>query len=105
MHHNNLGIEDLIKSMFFYSSAVRQILSLLRKPKPKSTPAVGDTDNKMSPTKGPLVSNAADLVVSGDDQLPKLSAPHDQTSKIVDSGESTETKELDRPPETISSKG
>lgn len=69
----------------------------------ENSTAAGYADNKMTLTKEPLVSNAADLDL--DDQAPISSVPHDKTSENVDAEESRESKDIIRPSDIMSSKG
>lgn len=67
--------------------------------------AAGYTDDKVTPTKRPKVSNAPALELPEDDQPPKSLVPHDQSSENVDARESRENIDLDKPSDTMSSKG
>ncbi|XP_024028561.1 uncharacterized protein LOC21391223 isoform X2 [Morus notabilis] len=83
---------------------VSQILSILQKPRKEESMAAGYTDDKVTPTKRPKVSNAAVLELPEDDQPPKSLVPHDQSTENVDARESRENIDLDKPSDTMSSK-
>lgn len=63
------------------------------------------TDNNVTPEKGPLVSNAADLHFPEDDQASKLSVAHEKSSESVDARESRESIDIEKPLDITSTEG
>ncbi|XP_030501106.1 uncharacterized protein LOC115716449 isoform X1 [Cannabis sativa] len=73
----------------------RQILSFLQKPRIQNNVPV---DNKnTTPTKEPLLANAADMDFPEHNKTPELSVLHDQSSESVDAMESKEHMDLKKP--------